>query len=458
MLLEQDDAQHRQNIAVIGTGIAGMSAAWMISKHHQVTVFEKNRRIGGHSNTVDVPTRDGTIPVDTGFIVLNDRNYPNLVALFEHLGVDISDSDMSFAASINNGAIEYSGSDFNGLVGRRRNILSMRYWRMIKDILRFYREAPKLLAANPQAAMADTEQTLGDYLAANRYSDAFIQDHLLPMGAAIWSTKAVDMLAYPVSAFVAFFASHGLLTLNDRPQWKSVISGSRAYVKKLTAPFKDRIHSGAIQVNRHDDRVEVKDAEGNWHQFDQVVIASHADEALKLLDDADNVENDILGAFQYTPNRAVLHKDPALMPKRKRVWSSWNYLSETGGSEEDALCVTYWMNRLQRLETNEDIFVTLNPIREPDPATFVESIDYQHPLFDRAALRAQRRLSEIQGARRTWFCGAYFGHGFHEDGLQSGLAVAESITGARRPWIVEGESNRIAHTLKPIPATRIAAE
>lgn len=440
-----------QSIAVIGTGIAGMSAAWMIARHHAVTVFEKNWRLGGHSNTVEAPTGDGPVPVDTGFIVFNDRNYPNLVALFDHLGVDTSDSDMSFAASIDNGALEYSGTDLNGLIGQRRNVFNLRYWRMIRDILRFYREAPELLRENSGAV---DDISLGDYLARHKYSAAFIADHLLPMGAAIWSTKASDMLAYPARAFVRFFDSHGLLTLTDRPQWKSVISGSWSYVEKLTASYRDsiRLGAGAVRVRRDGEKVIVTDEQGHTQTFDHVVIAAHADEALKMLEDPDGNEQSILGAFQYTDNRAILHKDASLMPHRRRVWSSWNYLSETGASDDDALCVTYWMNRLQQLGTREDIFVTLNPMREPE--TIINSFDYQHPLFNSAALAAQDRLSQIQGARNTWFCGAYFGHGFHEDGLQSGLAVGEMLTGIRRPWTVEGESNRIAHTF----AREIAAE
>lgn len=440
-----------QSVAIIGTGISGMSAAWMISKHHVVTVFEKNWRLGGHSNTVEAPTGDGAVPVDTGFIVFNDRNYPNLVALFDHLGVETSDSDMSFAASIDNGALEYSGTDLNGLIGQRRNVFNLRYWRMIRDILRFYREAPALLRDN--SGVFD-DIPLGEYLAQNKYSPAFIEDHLLPMGAAIWSTRASDMLAYPARAFVRFFDSHGLLTLTDRPQWKSVVSGSWSYVEKLTASYRNaiRLGAGAVRVRRDGEKVIVTDEQGHTQTFDHVVIAAHADEALTMLEDPDGNEQSILGAFQYTDNRAVLHKDASLMPQRRRVWSSWNYLSESGASEDDALCVTYWMNRLQQLPTQEDIFVTLNPMREPE--TIIKSIDYQHPLFNSAALAAQGRLSQIQGARNTWFCGAYFGHGFHEDGLQSGLAVGEMLTGARRPWVVEGESNRIAHTF----AREIAAE
>ncbi|MEM8811667.1 MAG: FAD-dependent oxidoreductase [Pseudomonadota bacterium] len=453
MLMKNGGAPRPLDIAVIGTGIAGMSAAWLIAKQHDVTVYEKNERLGGHSNTVDVATSDGIIPVDTGFIVFNDWNYPNLEALFDHLGVGVVKSDMSFSASIGDGALEYSGDALKGLLGQRRNVFKPRHWRMIRDILRFYREAPDLL--RPGCAV---DMTLGAYLSENRYSDAFIQDHLLPMGAAIWSTKASDMLDYPVMAFIAFFQSHGLLNvnLNARPKWMSVRGGSRSYVNKLTAGFRDRarIGCGVESIQRDGEKVIVTDLAGDVASYDHVVIAAHADETLSMLSDADADERAILGSFNYTDNLAILHKDPSLMPRRHRVWSSWNYVGARKRDDEQALCVTYWMNKLQSLPCRENIFVTLNPVHEPDPSTVVASFDYQHPLFNEAALAAQKRLWQIQGARRTWFCGSYFGYGFHEDALQSGLAAAEAVTDMKRPWSVGGESDRIANALAP----RIAAE
>ena len=433
---------HRLNIAVIGTGIAGMSAAWLLNQGHNVTVYEKEPRAGGHSNTVDAPTAAGPIPVDTGFIVYNERTYPNLTALFDHLGVRTKDSDMSFAASLENGHLEYAGTDLNGLLGQRRNILRPRFWRMVHDLLRFYRDAPRFLDD-----IAAVEISLGDYLAANGYSAAFIEDHLLPMGAAIWSTTADEMRAYPAAAFIRFFVSHGLLNLVDRPQWRTVDGGSREYVKRLTEPYRDRIvYGGVKEVTRFPGKVLVAANDGECRTFDHVVMAAHADETREMLRDRDEVETDLLGAWTYTENRAVLHTDATLMPKRRRVWSSWNFIGGAKDAAADAapLCVTYWMNQLQGLDPAHPLFVTLNPVREPAPGTLLREFNYTHPFFDTAALRSQERLWSLQGYRRTWYCGSYFGYGFHEDALQSGLAVAEQLGQLRRPWQVENENGRIS--------------
>lgn len=433
------------DIAVVGTGIAGMSAAWLLGGRHKVTVYEKNDRLGGHSNTIELRLPGGDVAVDTGFIVYNTQTYPNLTALFDHLGVRTDESDMSFAASLRGGALEYSGSDLNGLLGQRRNLFRPRFWRMLGDIKRFYAQAPLFLDdPDPQ------ELSLGDYLAREGYGDAFVRDHLLPMGAAIWSTTPPDMLAYPARAFIAFFRSHGLLQLSDRPQWRTVAGGSREYVARLTARYADSIRYGGVRaVRREADGVYVVDRDGRIARHDRVVLATHADEALALLADADGLERELLGKWRYTRNVAVLHGDERLMPRRKRVWSSWNFIEHTRSADGSALCVTYWMNRLQRLGDAPPLFVTLNPARAPDPARIHRVIDYTHPYFDAAALRAQSRLWSLQGRRNTWFCGSYFGHGFHEDALQAGLAVAEDIGGVRRPWNVAGESDRIA-----LPAAR----
>jgi predicted NAD/FAD-binding protein len=433
-----------RSVAVIGSGISGLSAAWLLSRTMRVTLYESEARLGGHSNTVVVPTANGPIPVDTGFIVYNERNYPNLVALFNEIGVETAASEMSFAASLDGGKLEYSGSGLNGLMGQRGNVVRPRFWRMMRDILRFYREAPGLL----QRADLDG-LTLGDYLDRNHYAGAFVEDHLLPMGAAIWSMTAREMRDYPLLAFVRFFASHGLLNLVDRPTWRTVQGGSREYVQRLSAHFADaiRLKTPVARITREDGRVLITDGSGHTDSFTDIVIATHADQALRLLGDADGPERSVLGAFRYTDNLAVLHSDDRLMPKRKRVWSSWNYIGDRQNEGTQPLCVTYWMNRLQNLDNRHPLFVTLNPTRAIDPDKTMESFQYTHPLFDQPALDAQKQLWRLQGRRNTWFCGAYFGFGFHEDGLQAGLAVAEDLANVRRPWNVSDESGRI--TLAP---------
>ncbi len=428
------------DIAIVGTGIAGLSAAWLLSHRHRVTVYEKNERVGGHTNTVEVAGPDGPVPVDTGFIVYNEVNYPNLVALFDHLEVPTEPSDMSFAASVDDGGLEYSGSGLAGLFAQRRNLVRPRFYSMLRDTLRFYRDGAALLA---DASLA--ELSLGDMLVRGGYGPAFITDHLLPMAAAIWSTPVADMRAYPAAAFVRFCMNHGLMQVRGRPRWRTVAGGSREYVRRLSAPFADRIRTAApiARIHRAGGRVALGLASGEVAHHDHVVIAAHANEALDVLDDPSLDERALLGAFAYARNRAVLHQDPALMPRRRGVWSSWNYLRGRNAGGDDAVCVTYWMNRLQSLDARVPLFVTLNPHREIAPETVLRTFDYDHPTFDLAAGRAQRSLWRLQGARNTWFCGSYFGAGFHEDALQAGLAVAEALGGGRRPWTVAGESDRI---------------
>jgi uncharacterized protein len=382
----------------------------------------------------------GTIPVDTGFIVYNDRNYPNLAALFRHLGVPTKPSEMSFAASLDNGDLEYAGTDLNGLIGQRSNILKPRFWRMMADIRRFYREAPRFLADDRREDIS-----LDVYLRKEGYSDAFIDDHLLPMGAAIWSTTGPELRSCPAADFIHFFESHGLLSLRNRPQWRTVDGGSREYVARLTAPYHAHIrYGGARVVHRKDDGVLVTDHEGATAHYDHVVIATHADQALALLADADPMERRLLGEWRYTANRVVLHSDPGLMPKRRRVWSSWNYIASQGGDIGRSVCVTYWMNRLQSLDPAQPLFVTLNPIREPAPGTIIREFVYTHPFLSRGAIASRLALWALRGRRRTWFCGSYFGYGFHEDALRSGLAVAEQLGNLRRPWPAAIEAPGIA--------------
>jgi predicted NAD/FAD-binding protein len=425
------------NIAIVGSGIAGMSAAWLLSRNHRVTVFERNSRIGGHSNTVMVRGPDGRIPVDTGFIVYNDANYPNLVALFRHLGVPTKPSNMSFAASIDDGDFEYASGP-RGLFAQGRNALRPRFWRMVADLVRFYRQAPAI-EHDAQAA----QLTLGEYLDRHGYSRAFIDDHLLPMAAAVWSAPVETMRDHPALAFIRFNMRHGLLRLSGRPQWRTVDGGAQAYVARLTAGYADRIHVGAgvRRVWRLPGVVIIEDSDGRPASYDHVVIAAHADEALAMLADPSGDETAILGAFPYQRNRAVLHSDTRLMPKRRHVWSSWNYLSQRDDDGDDGgrarVCVSYWMNSLQGLDARVPLFVTLNGHREPAPELTHATVDYDHPSYTLAALTAQGRLQNLQGQRNTWYCGSYFGAGFHEDALDSGLSVAERLGGMRRPWAVD---------------------
>ncbi len=414
-----------------------MSAAWLLSKTHDVTVYEKNDRLGGHSNTVTVETSLGATPVDTGFIVFNDATYPNLIALFEHLGVATEVSDMSFGVSLRGGKTEYSSVDTSAFLCGGRNLISPRFWSMTWDLLRFYRSAPlDLLRTRDQLI------SLGEYLNQRGYGEAFQRDHLLPQAAAIWSASMSDIHLYPAFAFVRFFENHGLLKLSGRPKWRTVEGGSQAYVRKLTADYAERarLNAGAVSVRRDGAGVWVRDAHGRTDRYDDVIIAAHGDEALTMLEDPSTEERELLGAFKYAKNRAVLHTDPSFMPRREPLWASWNYV----GDDPDGGCVvTYWMNKLQNIQSREQIFLTLNPRVEPRPETVLYQTDYDHPLFDAAAMRAQERLWSLQGVQNTWFCGAHFGSGFHEDGLQAGLAVAEQLGSVRRPWTVENESGRI---------------
>jgi len=428
-----------QRIAVIGSGISGMAAAWLLAKRHRVTVYEKDDRLGGHTNTVEPVIGGRVVAVDTGFIVYNARTYPNLVALFDHLGVATRPTEMSFAASLDGGRFEYSGSGIGGLLAQPRNVLRPRMWALLKDLQRFYREAPLALES---AESADV--TLGEYLARRRYSSAFVRDHLLPMGAAIWSTPPRDMLEYPLAAFVRFCQNHGLLSLRDRPVWRTVVGGSREYLRRLTASYSDRVrlNTAVRSVRRLPDRVLVEDRQGGIESYDQVVIAAHADQALAVLADADSSEARLLGQFRYERNLAVLHTDSALMPRARRAWASWNFMSR-GSGDEQKVSVTYWMNRLQHLPQEHPVFVTLNPLQQPGPGRILRSFLYEHPVYNRAAIHAQRLLWNLQGTRRTWYCGAHFGNGFHEDGLQAGLAVAEQLGGLPRPWDLEEPNNRI---------------
>ena len=426
---QRPDLTHNRRIAVIGAGIAGLSAAWLLSRQHEVTLYEKENRLGGHANTVDVETPAGRLAVDTGFIVYNEANYPNFVALLDHLAVPSVSTHMSFAASVGEGQFEYS-SDLRGLVGQKRNLARPGYWQMLGDIMRFYGHAESLLDSPEIEGL-----TLGDFLSLHGYSSDLVDLHVLPMCAAIWSSSAEAIRGFPMQAFVRFFASHELFKVGRRRLWRTVKGGSRSYVAALMRDCADRVTIApeARGVHRQGGLVTIEDVNGKRDVFTDVVIATHADQALRLLDNPDAEERQVLGAFSYTSNRAILHDDVTLMPKRRHVWASWNYIGSAREAADPALCVTYWMNRLQNLDRRHPVFVTLNPHREPRPQSVMRTFDYEHPLFDQAALSAQNDLWKLQGRHGTWFCGSYFGYGFHEDALQSGLAVAERF-GVTRPW------------------------
>ncbi len=405
--------------------------------------MKRDARLGEHSNTVKVGMPDGT---GSGRYRLHRLQRDNLSqshgAVPRISACRRTPPTSSFSVSLDGGALEYSGSSLNGLFAQRRNLLRPRFWSMLSDLWRFYREAPRDLSS------LDELSSLEQYLDAGDYGNVFRSDHLLPMAAAIWSTSPGLMLQYPAASFIRFHDNHGLLRCRNRPRWRTVVGGSRTYVDALTHRFGDniRLGQGVTAIRRRQGGVEVRDCNGDADRFDEVVISTHADQALALLETPTADERSSLGAFRYSSNRAILHSDPTLMPRRKAAWASWNYI---GGRETtDLPTVTYWMNALQRLPTTRDLFVTLNPQLEPRQVLHEEN--YDHPIFDAAAMSAQRSLWSLQGCDRTWFCGSYFGAGFHEDGLQSGLAVAEALGRVRRPWQVEADRPDLYPTCVPV--------
>ena len=434
----ETSSDHRLNVAVIGAGIAGLSAAWLLSGKHQVTLFEADHRLGGHAHTADAPGHNGTLPVDTGFIVYNEGNYPNFTALLEHLDVPSLNADMSLSVSLDNGAFEYSSFGLGGVFAQKRNLLSPRFWRLLLDITRFF-----YTAAADVAELERNATPLDDYLKAKGYGPAFRDDHLLPQAAAIWSTPLDQIGSYPAASLIRFFLNHGMMTIAGRGLWRTVEGGSRAYVAKLSAAYQGEVRKGVrvAGVRRDVNGVELRLAGGSRERFDEVVIATHGDAALALLDDPTPDEQRLLGAFKYSRNLIALHTDTVLMPKRRAAWTSWNHIGMRAAPGEGS--VTYWMTRLQSLKNAPDLFATLNPNKEIAADKLIKTEVYDHPLFDAGAIAAQQQIWDVQGVRRTWFCGSYLGHGFHEDALQSGLAVAEQLGGVRRPWTVDNESGRI---------------
>ena len=405
-------------IAIIGTGIAGNYAAWRLARHHDITVFESRNRIGGHTNTIEVAEGDQTLAVDTGFIVYNDVTYPNFLSMLDELGVGSQASDMSFSVSGGPENIEYNPASLNQLFAQRSNLLKPSFYRMLADILRFNREAPGLLES------PGLEQTLGEYLEQNGYSSRFVDHYILPMGSAIWSATAERMRAMPVLFFVRFFQNHGLLSVGGQPTWRVIRGGSARYVEKLVAGHRERIRLNApvTGISRHPEFIEVRTANGGPERFDRVFIACHSDQALAMLQDATPQEREVLGAIGYQRNEAVLHTDTSLMPKRRRAWAAWNYSIPPGLENHDGkVTLTYNMNILQSLQASRQYCVTLNNTDEIDRGRILRVIGYDHPIFTERAVAAQRRQREINGARRTYFCGAYWRYGFHEDGVVSAI-------------------------------------
>ncbi|QTC91844.1 NAD(P)/FAD-dependent oxidoreductase [Brevundimonas goettingensis] len=450
----QEPPKSRRRVAVVGSGVSGLSAAWLLSQAHDVTLYESGDRLGGHACTIDVPMKDGVMPVDTGFIVFNEPNYPNFTALLDYLDVPSKAAHMSFAVSMDGGGFEYSSHGAKGLFAQKRNLFSPAFWRMLIDLKRFHRTA--------EADLGDLDVSLcslGDYLDKGGYGAAFRDRHLLPQAAAIWSSSSCQMADYPAAAFIRFYRNHRLLEVDLKPNWKTVDTGSRAYVDALAREFRGALSVGdpVARIVRRSGRTIVHTTSGKQEVYDAVVLATHSDQALALLDQPTAEETRLLGAIRYGSNRVVMHRDTALMPKRRAAWAAWNYVGgEASRRGTGHPSVTYWMNLLQGLP-GDPVFVTLNPEVEPDPATIIADHDFDHPIFNGAALAAQQELWSLQGVNDTWFAGAWFGSGFHEDGLQAGLAVAEAIGGVRRPWNVENESGRIPLTAAAVTTGSEAA-
>jgi predicted NAD/FAD-binding protein len=419
----------RKRVAIVGGGIAGLASAWLLNPGSEVTLFEAGSYLGGHTNTVDVHLDGHTYPVDTGFLVFNEKTYPNLNALLERLGVASVATEMSFAVSLQEPDLEWAGSSLATLFRQKRNLLRPRFWRMLADILRFNRESVLWLAKNPHGRM-----TLGQYLAEENYSSAFADWYMLPMAAAIWSCPTGEILSMPFAAIVRFCANHGLLQVSDRPLWRTVQGGAREYVRKIALTLDDvRLACPVQAVHRDGARLRVDHLHGSEH-FDNVIMACHSDQALAILGQtASPGQRDVLAAIRYAPNRAILHTDRSLLPRDEGLWSAWNYTAEPGADATAPVGVSYLINRLQPLPFKTPVVVSLNPGRAPRPECVLAEFDYAHPIFDAAAIAAQHRLAGVQGQNGIWLAGAWGSYGFHEDGLASALRVANDMD-VYAPW------------------------
>ncbi|MBW3098101.1 NAD(P)/FAD-dependent oxidoreductase [Pseudohoeflea coraliihabitans] len=425
----RESPPRRQRIAIIGSGVSGSAAAWGLHRAHDVVLYEKAARPGGHTATVDIDYDGRPIAVDTGFIVYNEANYPNLTALFQHFGIATHGSDMSFSLSLDGGRLEWSGDNLATLFAQKRNLLRPSFLLMLREILRFNR-----ICLSDRAAGHLASRSIGDYLDWRGFSPGFQNNYLVPMAAAIWSTPARQMLEFPASRFVNFFENHRLIHAR-RPEWRTVNGGSRTYLDKLLSPLGDRLrlNCGVVRVHRTAAGVDIEDTTGRTERFDQVIFACHTDQALAALAQPDAAERAILSGVPYRANRVILHRDADLMPKRRKVWASWNYLRSSAADDGAEVAVSYWMNRLQGIDEDCPLFVTLNPDREPAADKVFAEFSYDHPQFGRKIIALQDRLAGIQGANRTHFAGAWTGYGFHEDGLSSGIRAAEAL-GGTFPW------------------------
>ena len=420
---------NKKDVLIIGGGVSGLSAAWFLKDSANVTLVESDVRLGGHANTVTHGEADRDVAVDTGYMVFNRPNYPLLSQWFDDLGVETYPTDMSFSVSMRPNGVEYNGSDLNGLFAQRRNLISPRFHRMIRDILRFNKTATSDLrndAIRP-------EQTLAEYLEMHRFSKELRQHYLLPMAAAIWSSPVEAVAHFSARSLIRFFDNHGLMQLKDRPKWETVVNGSQSYVRKVAEQLGERVLLGdpAVVAMRLGKKWHVELASGKYLAADELVMACHSDQASRIVKTQSAAQRLVLESVGYQTNIAVLHNDEALMPKRKAAWSSWNYLGEQQNGADPSVSVTYWMNSLQKLNTKTNYFVTLNPVIEPNENKVVQRIEYAHPIFDSASEARLKALPLVQGENNLWFAGAWTGYGFHEDGMRSGVEVAQAISGGK---------------------------
>jgi uncharacterized protein len=416
-------------IAVIGSGISGLLSAYLLQQQHEVVLLEKSDRLGGHTRTLRVSDKGRDIPVDTGFIVFNRETYPVLWGLFEHLHVPKKSSDMSFGVSLDSGRVEYGTVPLKALFAQKKQLFSQSHWRMLSDIKRFNRQALELLST-------EGKESLGEFLQQNNYAASFIKRFILPMAASIWSSAPSEIMSFPARHLIRFFDNHGLLDPEHRKQWFTVDGGSQVYIDKVLADYRGEYRTGVDidRIERSDAGVDLRYENGEQESFDQVVLACHSDQALKLLGDSvTETEQQVLSQIGYQSNEVILHSDSRLMPKNRNCWQSWNYISESESYGEPRVCLSYWMNRLQSIQSSQPLIVSLNPEKRPSPDLVYDVWHTEHPIFDQAAIDAQVMVKNIQGKNRIWFAGAWQSYGFHEDGAASALRVAQAL-GCELPW------------------------